>query len=301
MKPLTVVIALAGLPASGKSTFVTTLCQFLEECHERRSQLLLWNYDKVLAELMRSSPGESNQTLDANYQSFSPQQWTAGRRQILKEVEAALALQQWRTNDIIGSSELREFGAGSQLVRCVILDDNMYLQSMRKMARRAARRAEAHYLTIFFDVPLSVALERNQSRPLQVNKRILERMAEHLEAPQGWELPCSVTVKEGGADSKLALTRIRSWFMDSSPPKRLVSDQHEAETQAEGHKQELRLRKLVASTLQRAKVSLAGPQLRQLAAELAKLKKASADSGQFEEFPVQADLLLLSFLSSPEH
>lgn len=75
----------------------------------------------------------------------------------------------------------------SPIQSVVIIDDIMYLRSMRKKIYTMCKLYDydSNFLVVYLDVPLSISLERNSSRnqPNRVNENSLHRIAEAFEPP----------------------------------------------------------------------------------------------------------------------
>lgn len=64
-----------------------------------------------------------------------------------------------------------------------ILDDNMYLRSMRQRSRKLCKNCNCEHFQIFMKCSLETALKRNSQRINSVDKLVIEKMFNDLEIP----------------------------------------------------------------------------------------------------------------------
>jgi len=130
-------IVLCGLPASGKTTFAKWLCESLGLDPIITVEHIC--YDAILRSELSS-------------QTFESGLWKRAR--VIAFDRAAATIQSFRT---------RQCEQGKSAL-WVLFDDNMQLRSMRKQVCKLARKLGAGFSQLFFNVPESLALERNQQR-----------------------------------------------------------------------------------------------------------------------------------------
>ncbi|KAB0796558.1 hypothetical protein PPYR_10619 [Photinus pyralis] len=70
----------------------------------------------------------------------------------------------------------------------IIIDDNMYLKSMRYEYYKHAERLELSFLEVYFEVNIPTALLRNSTRENKVPEKTILKMAQQIEKPiESWE------------------------------------------------------------------------------------------------------------------
>ncbi|GBG34490.1 L-seryl-tRNASec kinase [Hondaea fermentalgiana] len=161
-----VIAVTVGLPGAGKSS----LCQRIENYARvsgHKDRVVLISFDDEEQSL--SSECNNKETLT----DFDTDIWHKARERALEKAKQALAA----TNDPIDES--------SKSIQVLLVDDNMYYQSMRVPFRQLAERVGAGYLEIAVDCELEEAMRRNALResPHRVPADVLRRMAGRLEPP----------------------------------------------------------------------------------------------------------------------
>ncbi len=66
--------------------------------------------------------------------------------------------------EIVASLQAQEVYQSNDHISFIVVDDNMHLRSMRREIYVIARNYGLPHLTVFVDVPIQIALERNESR-----------------------------------------------------------------------------------------------------------------------------------------
>ena len=103
-----------------------------------------------------------------------------------------------------GLAALRDQLDDAQAGEVVVVDDNMYYQSMRKQVWRMARHKGAAYMQVFVDTPLAECVVRNAARTGEARMKdgVIEHMHERLERPNAakrqWD--DAVIVTEGARE-----------------------------------------------------------------------------------------------------
>jgi len=172
----TCLLALCGLPGAGKTTLSRRMVRHLTE-----------NHSKVLPKLISFDEVGEEAGLGEEY---SPEVWKANRRKAHSLVESELKQD---------PDDARQVGREKK--KLVIVDDNMHLRSMRRQMYLLARKHRTAFVILYLEIPLSVALESNDTRRdlaegsskknSVVPARVITKMNKELEVPDGkrnkWE------------------------------------------------------------------------------------------------------------------
>ncbi|XP_043224116.1 L-seryl-tRNA(Sec) kinase-like isoform X1 [Amphibalanus amphitrite] len=188
-------LILIGLPGSGK----TSLARKLQLALSRQYRVVHVEYDAVvdLSEQARlqaaAAAGEGDEG------------WRNARRELERAVEEVIT-----SGDIPefinganmkdnGSDGVTEESTEAERPTVFIIDDNMYLRSMRYRYFQLARRHQLGYAVVLLDVPVTECLRRNAARDRPVPDAAIEVMAEKLERPDPARLWESRSVVLAGA------------------------------------------------------------------------------------------------------
>uniref|UniRef100_A0A2M4C1K5 Putative nucleotide kinase n=1 Tax=Anopheles marajoara TaxID=58244 RepID=A0A2M4C1K5_9DIPT len=146
----------------------------------------------------------------------------------------------------------------------------MYYRSMRMEWLQVARRRSLGFFETFFDVPLELALQRNQSRERSVPEATIRRMWMRLEKPcsevYGWERN-SISVQGTLEDFNGILSMARHCFEN---PEQLVNASSPSTPMEQSvlHQIDLLLRKAISERMAKAKNSMSKTDLRTFAGVL---------------------------------
>ncbi|ETN59642.1 hypothetical protein AND_008781 [Anopheles darlingi] len=261
---------LIGIPASGKTTY----CAQIEKAASDQLSVVHVCYDTYVP-------------IDTQYDQFRDEagSYKRHRQQLLSSVEAIIL-------SILGSDRqtlerllqdwIREFKQPLKLPNTLLnskdylflIDDNMYYRSMRMEWLQVARRRSLGFFETFFNVPLELALRRNQSRERSVPEETIRRMWMRLEKPcgemYGWEKK-SISI-EGTLDD---LSEVLSMVSHSFEKPEKMIDAPSSSTPMEQsviHQIDLLLRKAISERMAKAKSSMSKSDLRAFAAVLQERK-----------------------------
>ncbi|GAX27853.1 O-phosphoseryl-tRNA(Sec) kinase [Fistulifera solaris] len=180
-----IVILLCGLPGAGKSTLAK---QFIDEHCAPFSSIALIEYDDLQDSLIIKGEESDEQHM----------------------------LQAWKASRTLALQTLCERLKDST-TKLLFLDDNFYLQSMRKQTYQLCQnyvtasnnnnnqQRVIHFGLIWMDTPVDVCLERNQQRPhpRRVPETVIYNMQHKWEAPSekgfAWE---KSILRLDGSDSR---------------------------------------------------------------------------------------------------
>ena len=182
------VCCLMGLPASGKSTFANSLLDILKEKHtttkndtftSQFDKIIVIDYDYITQELYlnnnETNTGSNISDEDGIHNSLFDnndlESWRKTRVTALANLKDVLTIH--FTQDTADSSIM------------IIMDDNFHLRSMRRDVYRICQeilaihtQAIIGFSTIYFQTPLEVCIERNNTRngkaciPIDVIRRM---------------------------------------------------------------------------------------------------------------------------------
>uniref|UniRef100_T1E895 Uncharacterized protein n=1 Tax=Anopheles aquasalis TaxID=42839 RepID=T1E895_ANOAQ len=144
----------------------------------------------------------------------------------------------------------------------------MYYRSMRMEWLQVARRQSLGFFETFFDVPLELALQRNQSRERSVPEATIRRMWMRLEKPcselYGWEKN-SISINGTPEDFNEILSMVSHCLEN---PERMVTVPCTPMEQSVIHQIDLLLRKAISERMAKAKNSMPKSDLRTFASVL---------------------------------
>ncbi|EGD79067.1 hypothetical protein PTSG_02035 [Salpingoeca rosetta] len=178
-------VAVMGLPGSGKST----LCALLRELLVKQgyADVAVVDFDDAAVH-------------DGDRDSVSEATWKEQRRMALAKVEALL--QAPPCGEGAGNGDGND--AGSQVQRrdaVVIVDDTLHLRSMRRELFRIARQCGVGFGVIAVQTEVEECCQRDLARPQPVGAAVIHNMASRVELPaEAWEP--SITVQNSSRCSK---------------------------------------------------------------------------------------------------
>ena len=189
-------LVLIGLPGSGKTTLARRLCSALSNSY----RLVHIEYDAVV------DLSEQARLQAAAAAGEGDDRWREARRELERAVEAVVVggempetLRQAIGSSVDAADPKVPEATGDERPTVFIIDDNMYLRSMRYRYFQLARRHQLGFAAVLLDVPVSECLRRNAARLQSVPKAAIEAMATRLERPEAarlWETR-SVTLAGG--------------------------------------------------------------------------------------------------------
>ena len=185
-------LILVGLPGSGK----TTLARRLGSALSSRYRVAHLEYDAAVG------LSEQARLQAAAAAGVGDDGWRAARRELERAVEAAVTGNEV-TEFVRGAIQTADDGADDDVEETAeggrptvfIIDDNMYLRSMRYRYFQLARRHQLGFAVVLLDVPVEECLRRNSARAQPVPAEAIEAMAARLERPDPtrlWEVRCAV-------------------------------------------------------------------------------------------------------------
>jgi O-phosphoseryl-tRNA(Sec) kinase len=163
-----VLIALMGLPSSGKTTIARVLAKELDG-HYGFSSIMVGTDD-----VRRWIPRQADQ--------FDPEAEPFIKGLTLKIIDFCLK------SDYL-----------------VINDDMNYYKSMRHELKQIAEENQAHFILVHIQIPLEIALEWNQNRGLPVPQEVIRTVYERFDAPGDyqWDIPV-LTIQSNETPLELA-------------------------------------------------------------------------------------------------
>ncbi|GKY98320.1 hypothetical protein MPSEU_000789600 [Mayamaea pseudoterrestris] len=216
-----VVLAVCGLPGSGKSRLCRSIAERCQEQIDEDASMILScqviEYDNVQKQLyefdVKYDKNGSDQT---TYNDAQLQAWRLSRTKALEQLSIALL-----TNLVAASTSDTSSGKQKPTAQLILLDDNFYLTSMRKQIYKTCQQALAastsnetiHFGVVHLDTSLDTCLERNQAREATriVPASVIRTMASRFEAPGKcspapyWESAC-LRVREDDTNDALTAT-----------------------------------------------------------------------------------------------
>jgi len=251
-----VICVLVGLPGSGKST----LCSHLM-AEARGNAVLHVEFDAVEHELL-----------------------------LMEEKHPQKRLEVWHRARDVAFEKVEEFlESNSTPGKIVLVDDNMYYQSMRMPYLQLARRKNLGFLEVFVKCELEDALKRNAEREKgqRVEEATIRRMNERIEPP------CSST-RTIAIDSVASTQEVWEAIQEASkfPEKDLQKEIAEASIAAQettnssaSHQFDLEMRKAIGLMIRRVdEEKRAEVAVRAAKAKAAYYVKVKPESRSMEEF-----------------
>lgn len=218
-------LVLTGLPGAGKTSAARAL---VDAATHELLRVARVTFDDVEREVARraGSPAGDEHRLAV---------WRQARAESIRRVKRALRAPSGdddahAASDGAGGAGGAGRGDGAPRDTVVVVDDNMHLRSMRHALYCHCRDVGAAFLQVLLDVPLPVALARNEAReaPQRVPEHVVRRMSESLQPPRGdgtaagWERGVSVVldVAELSVEAVAAalLEHARGAFGNVPPP-----------------------------------------------------------------------------------
>lgn len=219
------IILTIGLPACGKSTLVRALAERL--CiHEECAQVEVLDFDH-----MEQAIGSA----------FDPEVWKLARTAIKNKTESMLS-------DLVALELPVEEKKRKSVL---ILDDNFYLRSMRKVYYQLARTHEVNikYLVVKEDADVCKLGNAKREGRARVPDFAIEHMAEAIEYPAtaGWEANVKLQTFYGPPSCNDSL--VDFVVREASIPPVLEESTGAQEEPSAAQDLELRFRKLVSSVI----------------------------------------------------
>ncbi|KAG1692947.1 L-seryl-tRNA(Sec) kinase [Nymphon striatum] len=209
MKVLGCVAVLAGLPGSGKTSLCQKICSEVKVIDNHPTRVIHICYDHIIT---FSKAGADENTSE----NLHIEEWKTQRKKIEKLAHNIL-------NKIAGyvfdddiecelAHYLINYEANEKSIVVLLLDDNMYYNSMRYEWYQFARNYELGFCQIYLNSPLEICLARNNKRlgKARVDKEILCKMWHRFEEPRPsknkWEnFSKCVTVEDTEQGDKLIM------------------------------------------------------------------------------------------------
>lgn len=228
------VVSLVGIPASGKSTLARRIVRMSREGALAVNAVVV-SFDN----LMR-----------IDFASLSDGDYKQIREEFFNKLEELLL--KFKDNSEILSTEIPPDSfhvAPANTSTLFILDDNMYLRSMRQRSRKMCRNCKCDHFQVFVECPLEVALERNPKRINSVDSLVIEKMFNDLEVPSN---PRTITIT---IEAPIADVDLLSDLNDRmSIPETLTEEPHKvAQNQSIIHEMDLITRKELSLKIQELK------------------------------------------------
>jgi len=197
-------VVMCGVPAAGKSTLAAGL--------ERAAGAAGMACVRVSFDEVGVAAGAGREPSPR----FDPVRWRKERAVALDQVEAAL-------EQGGASAGLAPPGAGSPSL-VVIVDDNMFYRSMRRVIYRMCRQHASAFLLMYLRVSPGIAAERNQARvgPARVPDAAFQRMVAAFQPPAssgcGWERHSLEVDASAPVDPNAVWERVRGAWGPPPPP-----------------------------------------------------------------------------------
>ncbi|XP_077992512.1 L-seryl-tRNA(Sec) kinase-like [Glandiceps talaboti] len=155
--------------------------------------------------------------------------------------------------------------SSDEICTLYIIDDNMFYRSMRYEYFQLARKYNLGFCQVYLHCPLEIAIQRNQQRPEPIPYKTMVAMETKLEVPDTKKYPwetksVEIDVMETKDAREKVFDIIRLALSDPVPPLE-VEDMAEKEAASEAnaasivHQADQVLRKCIADTMKKAKVS----------------------------------------------
>lgn len=169
-------VLLCGLPAVGKSTICRALVSAAAQSHADTMKVVHIEFDDIL------QFNDSNDAIDERQEIES---WRAARERVATDVERRIAAH-------------RTDASHSEHMLMILIDDNLYYESMRARFILAARRHAARLALIVAQPTddVDLVIDRNSKRveSRRVPEHVIRRMAQRLDPPTPAELPHTMFV-----------------------------------------------------------------------------------------------------------
>ncbi|XP_052872314.1 L-seryl-tRNA(Sec) kinase [Anopheles cruzii] len=261
---------LVGVPASGKTTY----CSLIEKTRTHTFNIVHVCYDSFIK-------------IDTQYDQFCNEtgSYKLRRSKLLSSMEKIFVAVKENDRERLESSLTyveNEFGVVLKLSLSTdykdylfVIDDNMYYRSMRLEWLKVAKKLSLGFFQTFFDIPLALALTRNQARisPNPIPKEVILSMWTRLEKPCGdlhhWEQQCICFTETYDINAALELAK----YCINTPVHGVIKiTQSVPMEQSRVHQIDLLLRKTISKRMAWAKESMPSKDLEVFAKHLQKHK-----------------------------
>lgn len=162
------VVSLVGIPASGKSTLARRILKMSSE-NSLSVNVVVVSFDDMMK---------------IDFKSISDGDYKQHREEFFNKLERILT--KFKDDLEILSNEIPSDSfhvTPENTSTLFILDDNMYLRSMRQRSRKMCKNCRCDHFQIYIKCFLDVALVRNSQRINSVDKLVIEKMFNDLEVP----------------------------------------------------------------------------------------------------------------------
>lgn len=131
-----------------------------------------------------------------------------------------------------------------------ILDDNMYLRSMRQRSRQICKNCDCDHFQIYLVTSLDEALQRNSVRSDSVDEFVIRKMFIDLEVPSN---PRTITLELTSITEQILLEKLRDRM--TTPETRTETLQKKPQDQSLIHEMDLQSRKELSIKIQEMKLN----------------------------------------------
>ncbi|XP_058054754.1 L-seryl-tRNA(Sec) kinase [Anopheles bellator] len=258
---------LVGVPASGKTTY----CKHIETTRTHTFNVVHVCYDSFIR-------------VDAQYDLFSNDtgSYKLRRKKLLSLMETIIVAVKENDREKLENSLTyveNEFGVVLKISLSTdykdylfVIDDNMYYRSMRLEWLKVAKKLSLGFFQTFFDIPLALALQRNQARISPIQKEVVVSMWIRLEKPCGdlhqWEKQCICFRETYDMNTAIELAK----YCIKTPVQGVIKIQSVPMEQSKVHQIDLLLRKRISKRMARAKETMPSNDLEVFAHHLQKQK-----------------------------
>ena len=279
----TVLALLIGLPGAGKSTLAQALKQ--HNLNSESFHTIVVSFDAIIpiqkqSEIVHLKSEGEWKRVRKNIFMIIKHILTSSESPIIFCDETEISVKNLLNEFLVQVYPEVRTNANKKTV-LIVIDDNMYYQSMRYLYYQLARTHNAGFCQIYIDCSIDLAEERNSKRVYSLPFKIIKNMAEKIEPPSSknsWE-ENSITITVSDLDINLNSVMKLIEFSASNPIPPLVDDSLEREASKEIcasnviHKIDQILRKLVSKHVKLVSPSSESTKAPSVASEIGQKRK----------------------------
>ncbi|XP_011409618.1 PREDICTED: L-seryl-tRNA(Sec) kinase-like [Amphimedon queenslandica] len=186
----TCILLLFGIPGSGKTTLSRELVlrKSSQEHSDQHRETKSTQFDIVHICMDDYYPTDEREGSEKNSDEFINDDfdWKQYRHIVTENIDEYLS---GKSNVMFSTGgEIKVEGEKNEVIKLLIIDDNLHLRSMRKEFVQIARKYTCGFALVYLSCQLDSAIKRNSTRPFPVPHQTIVNIYQRIEPPQeNWE------------------------------------------------------------------------------------------------------------------